>query len=583
MFLNVAMFAMALAHVSNGHVTRHEFLQQDSHHEVATQVHADAVPPVSTTMKAVINLTIQYFIVYSALAVLKTYNEFRPGGADNLYKIVEAASITVNYAPMLSVLFIGVRMRALQLSQGKPDEHNLPQWWVKDAMLTCAWTVLIQTIMVLVVPFCFEQKKGEPMVSEDGTPNVPAGDSMLAKGLTAVRYLAMLGTYGGFTAVVVGAFMMDPPKELWPDGVPPVSPAVGSTMNLSAQYFFVYLGIAVCHTYQDFQGKTPFLTKLEGIFRMAVNTVNFAPMLCILFIGARMRALQIDPVNGNPQRWAQMCFYACAYSVLVQLALVFVIPLLLGGEVKREKGAADGDVTFVLDEKQKTTLSVLTGVRFLLMLALYGGFTAVIVSVHTIEDKTGNVPPLSPAMLCVMNLTVQYFLVYLLFWVFLTTKQFVESMKETMTACMEVVTIAQKTVKFAPMLSVLFIGLRLRALQITDQKGSPQGWAQQGMFLATYAVMLQLLLIFCMGALKGPPKTDEEGNPVAEGAGAMAMALSGFRYLALLCVYGGAITCVYALFTITPETATGQGSLIHPALDVPPPPAADGSTAAGAF
>lgn len=202
--------------------------------------------------------------------------------------------------------------------------------------------------------------------------------------------------------------------------------------------------------------------------------------------------------------------------------------------------------------------------------------------------------------------------------VFLTTKQFVESMKETMTACMEVVTIAQKTVKFAPMLSVLFIGLRLRALQITDQKGSPQGWAQQGMFLATYAVMsafvgrggavcfdivrlvgspwpvlfcdvrmcvcllrhaqrLQLLLIFCMGALKGPPKTDEEGNPVAEGAGAMAMALSGFRYLALLCVYGGAITCVYALFTITPETATGQGSLIHPALDVPPPPAVPSS------
>ena len=41
---------------------------------------------------------------------------------------------------------------------------------------------------------------------------VPAGDSMLAKALTAVRYLAMLGTYGGFTAVIVGAFMMDPPK-----------------------------------------------------------------------------------------------------------------------------------------------------------------------------------------------------------------------------------------------------------------------------------------------------------------------------------------------------------------------------------
>merc|ERR1719230_289964 len=159
---------------------------------------------------------------------------------------------------------------------------------------------------------------------------------------------------------------MDPPAELWADkgGVPPVSPAVGSTMNLSAQYFFVYLGIAVCHTYQDFQGKTPFLTKLEGIFRMAVNTVNFAPMLCILFIGARMRALQIDPVNGNPQKWAQMCFYLCAYSVLAQVVLVLMIPLVLDGKVN--KGSTQGDVTFELPNP--TMLSIMTAARYMVML-----------------------------------------------------------------------------------------------------------------------------------------------------------------------------------------------------------------------
>ena len=32
------------------------------------------------------------------------------------------------------------------------------------------------------------------------------------------------------------------------------------------------------------------------------NTVSFAPMLCILFIGARMRALQLDPVRGLEAR-----------------------------------------------------------------------------------------------------------------------------------------------------------------------------------------------------------------------------------------------------------------------------------------
>merc|ERR1719446_1934601 len=131
-----------------------------------------------------------------------------------------------------------------------------------------------------------------------------------------------------------------------------------------------------------------------------------------------------------------------------------------------------------------------------------------------------------------MNLTVQYFLVYLLLWAFLTTKQFVPGTREAMTTAVNVVATAQKTVKFCPMLCVLFIGLRLRALQITDQKGAPQGWAQQGMFLATYAVMLQLLLIFCMGALKGPPKTDEEGNPVVSQPHSAILAYTtvGIRY-----------------------------------------------------
>merc|ERR1719359_1806489 len=104
-----------------------------------------------------------------------------------------------------------------------------------------------------------------------------------------------------------------------------------------------------------------------------------------------------------------------------------------------------------------------------------------------------------------MNLTVQYFLVYLLLWISITAKQFLPSMKDTCNTVIDITTCAQKTVFFAPMLSVLFIGLRLRALQITQQKG-----AQQGMYLATYSVMFQLLLIFILGAVNGgsPGKTD---------------------------------------------------------------------------
>merc|ERR550514_2375888 len=249
--------------------------------------------------------------------------------------------------------------------------------------------------------------------------------------------------------------------------------------------------------------------------------------------------------------------------------------MVLGGTVKHEEGTPDGDVTFDLGPNgSDMTLKILLGLRWAVMLALYGGFTAVIVSVHTIEHPDGpeKTLPISPAMQCVMNLTVQFFFVYLLLWVSITLKQFVPSMKDTWNLLIDLSTSAQKSVFFAPMLSVLFIGLRLRALQITDQKGAPQGWAQQGMFLATYSVMFQLLMIFILGAVNGgAPKVDVDGNPVETGSGMGAYALVAFRYLALLALYGGAVTCVVALFKITPETATGSGSLIHPMVDVPPP------------
>merc|ERR1719333_452565 len=136
---------------------------------------------------------------------------------------------------------------------------------------------------------------------------------------------------------------MNPPKEIWgKEGGPPVSPAVSCVMNLSFQFFGVYLAIAIVRTVVQLSGSSPFLTKLEGLLTLAKYTVNFAPMLCILFVGARMRALQMDPKYGNPQKWAQNCFYLCTYSIIVQTCVAVFVPLILGGEVKQ--GRATGDV-----------------------------------------------------------------------------------------------------------------------------------------------------------------------------------------------------------------------------------------------
>merc|ERR1719158_424805 len=101
------------------------------------------------------------------------------------------------------------------------------------------------------------------------------------------------------------------------------------------------------------------------------------------------------------------------------------------------------------------------------MLALYCGFTAIMVSVFIIEHPTdvSLTPPVSPAMKCVMNLTVQYFAIYLMLFICITLKQFIPGLPG-LTVAISVFEAGQKTVMFAPMLSIPFIGTRMRALQL---------------------------------------------------------------------------------------------------------------------
>merc|ERR1719213_1618966 len=83
---------------------------------------------------------------------------------------LDSARMTVMFCPMLSVLFVGTRMRALQVS------------------------------MVLILPFFTGEK---PKMDVDGNVEEPSGGSpALTYTVLGVRWLALLGLYGGATTVV---------------------------------------------------------------------------------------------------------------------------------------------------------------------------------------------------------------------------------------------------------------------------------------------------------------------------------------------------------------------------------------------
>merc|ERR1719390_457011 len=118
-------------------------------------------------------------------------------------------------------------------------------------------------------------------------------------------------------------------------------------MILSCMYFCLYAFVQFSRTWTQFTGSK--FSRFEQAMMIAANAMNFAPMLSVLFIGARMRALQMDPVNGAPQKWAQNCFYMCTYAVLAQVLISIAVTLVLSGTA--EKGEVEGEMVYKVENK----------------------------------------------------------------------------------------------------------------------------------------------------------------------------------------------------------------------------------------
>merc|ERR1719409_470886 len=316
-----AALLVALAAVANGAQLREAqgaFLEADTTpmEQVPVVGQQFKVNPVSTSMQCVISLTIQYFLVYTAIALCRTAADVLKVdyGKFPVMDILKVAATTVSYAPMLAILFLACRMRVTWLTQGKGN----PPEYVQVAMYCATYSVLAMTLCACVVPIF----TGKAIKTNDKTGDIdddekPFSSPILGGVFTVLKFLIMLGLYVGALVVVYGIITFQPPKGTWPgDVVPPVSPAVQCVMILSAQFFLVYGGIQVCKTVDDWVKIK--LTALEKALDGATNSMFFAPMLAVLFIGARMRALQMDPVNGVPQKWAQNCFFMCTYALTLQ-------------------------------------------------------------------------------------------------------------------------------------------------------------------------------------------------------------------------------------------------------------------------
>jgi len=398
-------------------------------------------------------------------------------------------------------------------------------------------------------------------VDSSGNPEIPPGSSQtLTLVLRGMRYVLLLGQYGGIVAVCVGLCFMHAPLELHDQGPPTVSHAMLCTIGLVFLAFAVYLSVAVANE------ACP-RSEAAAALHLATFTVNLVPMASMLFIAARLRALQIDPVESSLQGAAQWAFYVAPLSILAQTLRVLAVQLLGGhGTV------IPGECEVQLRVESSRMGAALDAIRWLAMLGLYGSFVVVIVVMLLAQDPRGSefTPKMSPTMQCVTNLNIQFFATYLAQFIVCAVSKseqrraglLAEAASEDLPPrgrAVVAVHAACVSVMFCPMLCVVFICARLRAVQLTQGFGAPQGWAQDCMYLSSFCVLALLPVALGLGWTTERAEAKQEVGSKQNTTVAVFEVVE-FALIALM--HAAAIAVIVAVCSMTPETATGSGSRI---------------------
>ncbi|CAD7945059.1 unnamed protein product [Amoebophrya sp. A25] len=357
----------------------------------------------------------------------------------------------------------------------------------------------------------------------------------------------------------------------------------------------------------------PDCKRMEDVFRGCTGSVKLCPMLAILFIATRLRAASLSPSGtAAVPGYAQTSMYLCTLAVLGDTLLLLIMPIYFhirkqrdglehehpfgddgggmmdqqqitlnaGGRGSTTQKARASTATSLFgritqinsgqDEqnKQMKRLSQIASVtRTALTISLYVGFSIVIFALLAMETPDGNrncptcpwswTPEVPASIQCLINLTLQFFGLYLAIFVLQIYRKTMSSMiasgradagggrmgslqnymlqDQDVVRAVSVLEHARMASELCPILSVLFIAVRLRANQL---KVEPQPWAKNAFYVTTYAVLAQMVLALLQPLIL---RLNTLAGTVAEAA----------RYICLSCIYVGTGIVVASVFDIS--------------------------------
>jgi len=129
-----------------------------------------------------------------------------------------------------------------------------------------------------------------------------------------------------------------PEEEMGPQlNFSPMSTTMQCILSLTLQYFVIYTALGVTRTVLDFQKIAHDSSGLQKALKHAAETMFYAPMVCMMFVGFRMRVLQLTGGKGAPQEYVQYAMHAVTYSILATTVFTLIVPIFTATDLETEK------------------------------------------------------------------------------------------------------------------------------------------------------------------------------------------------------------------------------------------------------
>lgn len=534
------------------------FLQQGvqarhTNRKKALNVFAQEPPDVMTaelaqmrpSLLALSCVTVAYFAAYAVLAVVRVFNQAQNGSAGPLEKALESSVMGVCFAPMLCVLFLSVYKRADTLAHQEPYKYGLPPIYVKVAFTCAVLAFVAQMVFYIGREWSIHKQAGMQV------RRVPPFWNNLFN-------ISMIFMYMAIGVSVFGLIEMQQPKELVEEGGEvPLSAGIFCSNALLVLYLSLYAALQIAKTLDvEFRERGTHAASLTDpsrytieVLKMAAASVQTAPMLAVACIAVQ---LTIEARSEKLPGVVETGMYLSCFALFLQAMVCIITPFITNSELKVVRGTAETPDVVDFATGHPQMFNLMSGIRWICTAILYVGVAITCAYLWSQKD--------APAwVILVMHLITYFFTVHLFLWLCFTLR----SVSGGLMDALRTLTTAKDAVSICPMLAVLFIECWVSALDIktpTGARGVPQGYGQDYMFVATWALLVQLIMCVVNGFVFGLPKDLQVmrvfGNSLRGGLSAIWFVY----YLAMVTVYASVLIVFMARYTNTAKTATGAGA-----------------------